>query len=156
MNEATKTIEDQITRLFEEMVSAFPAGCVDLRIKRAPEIRHGGVSVWLTPSELNAAQIVADAENGKSTLTVSLGRCTPIEVLPRRGRAMMDDVRELCDAVFHGKFEEDLWLVGPEVSKCIGRIAYGGRVHTFRYYGGFFPFRRKERKHIQYSPYFGG
>ena len=153
MKEEVSTIEDRLVRLFQELVSVMPAGSVDLHIKRAPEIQHDGVSVWLTPTNPEAAEVVADAKTGDSIVSMSLGKGTLIEVLPRKNATILDEVREISEAAIEGRFEEDLWLVGSEVTKCVGRIEIGGKRHVFRYFGGLYPFRKKEKKHIQYSPY---
>jgi hypothetical protein len=153
MNEEVRTIEDRLVKLFQGIVSALPAGCATLRVKRAPEIEHDGVSIWLTPSNPQAAEIVADAKNGDSTVSVCVGQRTPIEVLPTRNHTIVDDVREICQAVIDGKLQEELWLVGNDVIKCIAKIELGGKVHVFRYYDGLYPFSKKERKLIHYSPY---
>ena len=153
MKQEIKTIEDDLVRLFQELVSGLPVGCAELSIKRRPEIEHDGVSIWLRPSNPQAAQIVVDAENGDSTVCIALGVRTPSEVLPCRSQTVLDQVKDVCQAVFDGKFEEELWVVGSEVTKCVARIEYGGRTHVYRYYDGLFPFRKKERKVIRYSPY---
>lgn len=153
MSQEISTIEERLEALFHELVSLLPSGSVGLRVKRAPEISHDGVSIWLTPADPHAGMIVADAKNGDSTITLCVGRHTPIEVLPAGNRTTIDTVREICHAVIDGQFAEDLWLVGSEVTKCVGTLEYGDRCHVFRYWGRVFPLRKKERVHIQYGPY---
>lgn len=69
------------------------------------------------------------------------------------GDETIPDVRHICEAIIEGKFEEETWSVGSVITKCVGKIELDGKVHTLRYYGGFYPFRKKERKQIKYAPY---
>jgi len=76
-----------------------------------------------------------------------------VEVLPDSTQSQLEQVRAICEAVIGGKFQEDMTLVGPEVTKCIGKIAMGGKLRVFRYFGRLFPLKKKQRKQISYSPY---
>ena len=149
-------IEEELISTFEEIARALPSGRATLVVKRAPQIEHCGVSVWLTPAEPQAAEIVADAVNGNSTISLSLGRHTPVELETKGNSKVIRELKEICQAIIDGKFSEDLWLVGTEVTKSVGTIEIGGRRQVFRYFGRFFPLRTKVREHVHYLPYGSG
>ncbi len=153
MPAALSEIEERLINLFKEILDSLPVGRASLKIKHAPQIQHEGVSISLTPVTNSAAPIVADARDGWSIISLVFGRSTLVEVLPGDKLTQLDEVRAMCEAVIQGRFEEDLWLVGSEVTKCIGRIEIDGEGRVFRYFGRSFPFKKKERSNIKYSPY---
>jgi len=57
-------------------------------------------------------------------------------------------------AVIDGKFSEDIWTLNGKIVKSEGLFEIDGRTRRI---GGFLkfsnPFRRKQRQHVDYSPY---
>jgi hypothetical protein len=153
MTENLTSIEDSLTNLFKEMVQSLTSERASVSIRRAPQIQHEGVSVSLTPTSSTAAPIVADARNGFSIVSLVAGRSTLIEVVQGDGKPVLDEVRSICRAIVDGYFQEDMTLVGSEITKCVGTIDVEGQKRVFRYFGRVFPFRKKKRMQIAYSPY---
>jgi hypothetical protein len=153
MPEDLMAIEEHVTSLLKEVAESLPHGKASINIKRAPQIQHEGVSISLVPASPTAASIVADARNGFPIISLVLGKSTLVEVLPDGKKPQLDEVHAICDAVIQGRFQEDLTLVGTEITKCVGRIDIDGREQIFRYFGRIFPFKKNERRHISYAPY---
>jgi hypothetical protein len=128
------------------------AGEAAVSIRRAPQIEHEGMSISLIPSNPKASGIVVDARNGFPIVSLVLGKSTPLEVVWRDEESGIAEVRAICDAVIKGRFQEDLMLAGSEATKSVGTIEVGGQKRVFRYYGQFYPLKKK-RIHISYSPY---
>ena len=150
---AETNVEEELIGLFDQLVDSMPVGKASVHIKRPPQIQREGVSISMIPANPAAAQIVADAAPGWPIISLVLGRSTFVEVLPERNMTRIEQVREMCDAVIQGRFEEDLTLVGSEVVKCVGTIEIQGKRRVFRYFGKYFLFKKKQKQHLAYSPY---
>jgi len=147
-------LEESVGMLLEELWATLPTGSARLDRRCGPQ--SGGTVLTLTPADPRCAVLEVHSQNGVRTITIWAGRSTPIEVLPARTAPSVVDVREVCEAVLTGKFEEELTLTGDSVSKCVGRIEYGGRTHVYHYFGGVFrPFRKKQRLTVKYRSYYG-
>jgi hypothetical protein len=153
MMQTLSNVEESLVVLLKDLMSSLQNGGATIDVRRAPQIQHDGVSIALIPSNKNASPIVADAKNGLSVVSLVLGKSTVLEVVQRNEAAALEDVRKICSAVIDGKFQEDLTCVGSEIIKCIGRIEIDGKIHVSTYRGRFFPFRRKQRRHVSYAPY---
>lgn len=150
------SLSENIVRLFEELASVLPAECATLRIEHTSEAKRKLVTVRLTPNDSACAQIVVHVQEGCPNVYLWAGRHTPFEMMIGYEDKTIPDVRKICTAIIDGKFEEEFWSAGSEITKCIGNIELDGKVRTMRYYGGFYPFRKKERKRIKYAPYCPG
>ena len=153
------SIEERVEELLHEIVAGLPEGCATLTVHdcRAEEdpgqVESGGLVFQLDPSNKRAAQIRLHAKNGYPNVDFTLGQITPHEVYPWRRRSVIDQIREVCEAVIAGPFEEKLWFVGSKIAKCHATITIGGKRRRLSYSRGVDWFRRKTFKHIVYEPY---
>lgn len=154
--EPTSAAELQIIGLFRKMVTSLPVDKVSLKIGAASQSIPGRTRVELIPSVPTAAGIVAVVLN-RGVVSLTLGRATPFEFQVGVGgspdRSPLSEIESLCKAVIEGRFEEEVWFVGPKIFKCVGKIATGGGTRTIHYRGSFHPFARAEKRHFRYTAY---
>lgn len=137
---------DQVVSLLQDFVAALPAGTANLEIHHP---KNNVVWVRMNPANPRAAPLDVTIEEGCPNFYVWAGERIPLEMMCNS----LEELRDICNAVAEGKVRENLWYVGNEVVKSIGEIELGGGSRTMRYYGSWFPFRRKETKQIKYEPY---
>jgi len=153
------SIEEEVPRLFQELVAGLPAGCATLKIGRTeepyPDEDTDGLRVELTPSRSDAAPVVLWAKNGNIHVYLALGAAAHHEIYQpnRRRRSVIEQIREVCEAVIQGHLEETVWYLGSKLIKSDARLHLRDKTERLYWIDGLYLFRRKTKKHIMYAPY---
>jgi hypothetical protein len=123
----------------EQLVATLPAGCATMHTE--------GERFVISPTDAGAARITI-WEDADFRYTLAIGAATIIDWLDE------DNLRSVCDAVFAGMFEECVYCVGDDLTKATGRLRIKSRIlRTSHWTTSYYPFTKKEKKIVRYTPY---
>jgi hypothetical protein len=142
-----------IIPIIEGMVGALPEGCASLQQGKFP---NGEVYVRVLPA--NAAAAAIEAWGGEDVrYYLWVGTATNVELVSGSFAghvfpSAQEALREVCQAVFAGRFHETIWRVGRHIVWSTASFQIAGRTCKMTFIHHFSPFFTKKES-LRYAPY---
>jgi hypothetical protein len=147
-----QSIEQELVALFHSLESGWPPGTARVEVKIT---KGGGTIVELNPTRRDSAVCGAHAENGIPSVDFYFGDFGTTFDLPSEGQfvdaakdKVLDEVRELANAVVSGKCEERVHLFGTS-----GEISVDGRKYRVTNLMDLHPLKLMTQRRRTYAPY---
>jgi hypothetical protein len=145
--------EDNVVALLRELLSGYEPDIASVTVEPSRD-PAGGEDINVTPLNPLSAPIYVHVIGQYAYLC--FGKNSRSELLadsPRSEIAALNTLRRMADAVIHGRFVEELWLIEGKIVKSLGIFKLGDKTGKLRYWGVFNPFRAREKQRFNYQPY---
>lgn len=116
--------------------------------------RDPGLVVEIVPANSKAAPISVHVESANQ-VDLDIGVGSHAEIYSKDSTELVDQLKEVVDAVINGKFEESAWRKSGRIVRAKGILNFDDAPRTVRYWslGALLTLGRGERLDHRYEPY---
>ncbi len=144
---------DNVIALLRELLSGYGPDIASVTVEPSRD-PAGGEDINVSPLNPLSAPIYVHVIGQLAYLC--FGKNSRSELFansPTGENSALNVLRQMSDAVIHGRFVEEVWLIEGKIVKSVGILKLGEKTSKLRYWGVFNPFRAREKQHYDYQPY---